>query len=111
MGDFIADDTLDRAQRRRAQRKTRELPVERIEAHERDDDIVARGKPVAKLQLSRNDFSQPQPGAKQLAALKAAAPILTQEQLVKPDTNLNQIIDALIDAKPAQPIVAADAGK
>ncbi|MFM0224264.1 aliphatic sulfonate ABC transporter substrate-binding protein [Paraburkholderia dipogonis] len=67
--------------------------------------------PVAKLQLSRNDFSQPQPGAKQLAALKAAAPILTQEQLVKPDTNLNQIIDALIDAKPAQPIIAADAGK
>ncbi|MGF6778578.1 sulfonate transport system substrate-binding protein [Paraburkholderia sp. GAS334] len=67
--------------------------------------------PVAKLQLSRNDFSHPQPGPQQLAALKAAAPILTQEQLVKPGTDLNQVIEALIDAKPAQPIIAANSGK
>ncbi|MCC8396133.1 aliphatic sulfonate ABC transporter substrate-binding protein [Paraburkholderia sp. MMS20-SJTR3] len=53
--------------------------------------------PVAKLQLSRNDFSQPQPGPRQIAALKAAAPILVDEQLVKSGTNLNQIIDTLID--------------
>src|SRR3984885_3440236 len=31
---------------------------------------------VATLQLSRNDFSNPQPGARQISALKAAAPIL-----------------------------------
>ena len=67
--------------------------------------------PVAKLQLSRNDFSQPQPGAKQVDALKAAAPILTQEQLVKPGTDLNQVIDALIDTKVAQPVIASAGGK
>jgi sulfonate transport system substrate-binding protein len=63
--------------------------------------------PVAKLQLSRNDFSHPQPGAEQIDALRAAAPILTQEQLVKPGTDLNQVIDALIDVKFAQPVIAS----
>ncbi|SAL41374.1 ABC transporter, periplasmic ligand binding protein, aliphatic sulfonates [Caballeronia sordidicola] len=67
--------------------------------------------PVAKLQLSRNDFSQPQPGTKQIDALKAAAPILTQEQLVKPGTDLNQVIDALIDVRIAQPVIASAGGK
>ena len=67
--------------------------------------------PVARLQLSRNDFSHPQPGAQQVTALKAAAPILVQEQLVKPDTNLNQIIDALVDSQAAQPVIASTGGK
>jgi len=67
--------------------------------------------PVAKLQLSRNDFSHPQPGAEQIEALKAAAPILTQEQLVKPGTDLNQVIDALIDVKFAQPVIASASSK
>jgi sulfonate transport system substrate-binding protein len=67
--------------------------------------------PVAKLQLSRNDFSQPQPCARQLAALKAAAPILTQEQLVKPGTDLNQVIDTLVDSNAAQAVIAANASK
>ncbi|CAB3753990.1 hypothetical protein LMG29739_01853 [Paraburkholderia solisilvae] len=62
---------------------------------------------VAKLQLSRTDFSQPQPGATQIAALKAAAPVLVQEQLVKPGTDLNQVIDALIDVRIAQPVIAS----
>lgn len=66
---------------------------------------------VAKLQLSRNDFSQPEPGTKQIDALKAAAPILTQEQLVKPGTDLTQVIDALIDVKLAQPVIASAAAK
>jgi sulfonate transport system substrate-binding protein len=63
---------------------------------------------VAKLQLSRNDFGHPQPGAQQVAALKAAAPILVDEQLVKSGTNLNQVIDTLIDAKVAQPVIASN---
>jgi sulfonate transport system substrate-binding protein len=67
--------------------------------------------PVARLQLSRNDFSHPQPGAQQIEALKAAAPILTQEQLVKPGTDLNQVIDALIDVRIAQPAIASANGK
>jgi sulfonate transport system substrate-binding protein len=67
--------------------------------------------PVAKLQLSRNDFSRPQPGATQIDALKAAAPILIQEELVKPGTDLNQVIDALIDVRIAQPVIASAGGK
>jgi sulfonate transport system substrate-binding protein len=62
---------------------------------------------VAKLQLRRNDFSQPVPGAQHIAALEAAAPILVQEQLVKPGTDLPQVIDALVDLQAAQPVVTA----
>jgi sulfonate transport system substrate-binding protein len=62
---------------------------------------------VAKLQLSRTDFSKPQPGAQQIDALKAAAPILVQEQLVKPGTDLNRVIDALVDVRIAQPVIAS----
>jgi sulfonate transport system substrate-binding protein len=62
---------------------------------------------VAKLQLSRTDFSKPQPGAHQIAALKAAAPILVQEQLVKPGTDLNHVIDTLVDVQIAQPVIAS----
>ena len=67
--------------------------------------------PVAKLQLRRNDFSQPVPGAQQIEALKAAAPILVQEQLVKPGTDLPQVIDALVDSRVAQPVVTAAQGQ
>ncbi|BCF94049.1 aliphatic sulfonate ABC transporter substrate-binding protein [Paraburkholderia largidicola] len=66
---------------------------------------------VAKLQLSRNDFGHPQPGAQQIAALKAAAPILVDEQLVKSGTDLNQVIDALIDPNIAQPVIASNGAK
>lgn len=65
---------------------------------------------VAKLQLSRNDFSESQPGPRQIAALKAAAPILAQEELVKPGTNLDQVIVALIDPQPSKSDIAS-AGK
>jgi sulfonate transport system substrate-binding protein len=64
---------------------------------------------VAKLQLSRTDFTHPQPGAQQVDALKAAAPILAQEQLVKPGTDLNKVIDGLIDERLAQPVTASAA--
>lgn len=52
---------------------------------------------VAKLQLSRTDFSNSQPGAEQIAALKAAAPILVSEDLVRKGVNVDQVIDQLID--------------
>ncbi|MDH0287577.1 aliphatic sulfonate ABC transporter substrate-binding protein [Pseudomonas sp. GD04087] len=51
---------------------------------------------VAKLQLSRTDFSKPLPGAEQVAALKAAAPILVDEQLVRPGTDVTAVVDQLI---------------
>lgn len=63
--------------------------------------------PVAQLQLQRTDFSQPVPGAQQIAALKAAAPILSAEQLVKPGTDLPHVVDTLIDPQFAQPVVTA----
>ena len=55
--------------------------------------------PVAKLQLSRNDFSNPVPDAAYVQALKAAGPILTQDGLVRPGTDVGNAIDALIDAR------------
>ena len=52
---------------------------------------------VAKLQLSRNDFSTPVPGAQHIEALKAAAPILVEEDLVRKGTDVAAVIDALIE--------------
>ena len=60
---------------------------------------------VARLQLSRNDFSHPIPGAEQVLALKATAPILTEEALVKPDANVGRAIDELIDPSFAKAVI------
>lgn len=53
--------------------------------------------PVAKLQLQRNDFGHPLIGAEQRDALQAAAPILLEEGLVKPGTDLRAVLAGLID--------------
>ena len=58
--------------------------------------------PVAKLQLSRNDFSNPIPDPAYVKSLKAAAPILTEDGLVRPGTDVGKVIDALIDARYTQ---------
>ncbi|WP_186257316.1 aliphatic sulfonate ABC transporter substrate-binding protein [Burkholderia gladioli] len=63
--------------------------------------------PEAKLQLQRNDFSDPVPGDTQRAALKAAAPVLTEEQLVKPGVDPAKVVDALIDPSFARPLAAS----
>lgn len=52
---------------------------------------------VAKLQLSRTDLSTPQLTDKDVTASKAAAPILVSEALVRKGTNVDQVIDQLID--------------
>jgi sulfonate transport system substrate-binding protein len=52
---------------------------------------------VARLQLSRTDFSDAQPGAEHIAALKAAAPILTAEGLVRKGVDVDQVVEQLID--------------
>jgi sulfonate transport system substrate-binding protein len=63
--------------------------------------------PVALLQVKlRSDFSQPLPGAEHLAALRAAAPILRDENLVRPGADLNAAIAALVDTRFAQPLIA-----
>ncbi|KQQ62842.1 sulfonate ABC transporter substrate-binding protein [Pseudomonas sp. Leaf129] len=75
-------------------------------AREHPDDLAAllakeSGLPldVAKLQLSRTDFSDSQPGAKQIQALKAAAPILTAEGLVRKGVDVNDVVDQLIEPR------------
>ncbi|QKZ04736.1 aliphatic sulfonate ABC transporter substrate-binding protein [Pseudomonas eucalypticola] len=52
---------------------------------------------VAKLQLSRTDLASPRLTAQDVAASKAAAPILVSEELVRRGTDVNQVIDQLID--------------
>nr|WP_198981271.1 aliphatic sulfonate ABC transporter substrate-binding protein [Herbaspirillum sp. ASV7] len=63
--------------------------------------------PVARLQLKRNDFSHPQIGREHIDALRAAAPILIEEDLVKSGTDLPRTINALIDPSYAQGVVKA----
>ena len=60
---------------------------------------------VAKLQLSRTDFSNSQPGAEHIAALKAAAPILLDEQLVRPGTDVAKVVDQLISPQLAASVI------
>jgi sulfonate transport system substrate-binding protein len=60
---------------------------------------------VAKVQLLRNDFRNPLPGAEHAKALKAAAPILIEEELVKKGTDVNKVIDELIDPSFARAVI------
>lgn len=61
---------------------------------------------VAKLQLGeRTDFSNPKIGKEHVDALIAAAPILLEEELVKPGTDLNKVIADLIDPSVVQAVI------
>ncbi|WP_427930190.1 aliphatic sulfonate ABC transporter substrate-binding protein [Acinetobacter sp.] len=60
---------------------------------------------VTKLQLSRTNFEQNIPTVKHLNALKKSGTILTEEDLVRKGTNVNQVIDQLFDAKYANKVV------
>lgn len=61
--------------------------------------------PVAKLQLSRTNFDQSIPSATQAQALKRSGRILTEEDLVRKGTNVNQVVDQLLDPRFAQKVV------
>lgn len=61
---------------------------------------------VALLQIKlRTDLSNPQPSAEHVKALQAAAPILLDEQLVKPGTDLNRTIAELVDTRFATGVI------
>lgn len=61
---------------------------------------------VALLQIKlRTDFSNPQPSAEHVQALQAASPILLNEGLVKPGTNLNKVATELVDTRFAQSVI------
>lgn len=63
--------------------------------------------PVALLQLkARTDLSNPIPSREHVDALKAASPILLEEQLVKPGTDLNKVVDQLVDTQFARGLLA-----
>ena len=61
--------------------------------------------PVAKLQLTRNDFRNPVPGDEHSKAFKSAAPILVEEELVRKGTDVNKVIDELIEPGFAKAVV------
>lgn len=63
--------------------------------------------PVAKLQLTRNDFTNPVPGPEHVQALKAAAPILVEEELVRKGTDVNLVIEQLVEPGFARASVVA----
>ena len=56
---------------------------------------------VAKRQLARTGFDESIPGQSHRAALKAAAPILIAEGLVKPGTDVAKVVDELVTEAPA----------
>jgi sulfonate transport system substrate-binding protein len=61
---------------------------------------------VAKRQLARTGFDESIPSQTHRAALKAAAPILLEEALVKPGTDVARVVDELISAVPATKVAA-----
>jgi sulfonate transport system substrate-binding protein len=62
--------------------------------------------PVALLQVKlRTDLSNPQPGSEHVKALQAAAPILVDEQLVRPGADLNKAIAELVDTRFANGLI------
>ena len=64
--------------------------------------------PVALLQVKlRSDFSNAQPTAEHLRALQLAAPILRDEALVRPGTDLNKAIAGLVDTGFARQLTKA----
>jgi sulfonate transport system substrate-binding protein len=66
--------------------------------------------PVALLQIkARTDLSNPLPSAEHVKALQAASPILLDEQLVKPGTDLHKIVTQLVDTQFARGALAAKA--
>ena len=61
---------------------------------------------VALLQLKlRTDLTQPLPSQQHVQALQAAAPILLDEALVKPGSDLRAVIASLVDTKFAAGVV------
>lgn len=64
--------------------------------------------PVALLQVKlRSDFSKAQPTAEHLRALQLAAPILRDEALVRPGTDLDKAIAGLVDTGFARQLTKA----
>ena len=62
---------------------------------------------VAQAQLKRTDFSNPRIGREHHDALRAAAPILTEEELVRKGTDVSKVVTELIEPSFAAAVLAA----
>jgi sulfonate transport system substrate-binding protein len=63
--------------------------------------------PVALLQVKlRSDFTNPQPSDEHVRALQDAAPLLLEEALVRPGTDLRRTIAELVDTRFARQLIA-----
>lgn len=60
---------------------------------------------VAKLQLIRTGLKNPVIGQEHITALSEAAPILVEEKLVRPGTDVNKVIGELIDPSFVQTLI------
>ncbi|QNA87697.1 aliphatic sulfonate ABC transporter substrate-binding protein [Massilia sp. Dwa41.01b] len=88
----------------RARAWTRANPVEAAKILSNEAKVSL---PVALLQVKlRSDFSNPQPSNEHIKALQLAAPILRDEALVKPGTDLDAAISSLIDTRFARSLIA-----
>lgn len=61
---------------------------------------------VVKLQLSRTNLDQNIPNTKHIKALQKTGTILTEENLVRKGTNVNQVVSQLLETKYAQKVVS-----
>ncbi|NTW68719.1 MAG: aliphatic sulfonate ABC transporter substrate-binding protein [Chlorobiaceae bacterium] len=66
---------------------------------------------VARVILSRVDFSRPVPGPDDIQLLKDAAPILVKEELVEQGSEMNRVVDGLVDSSFASKQVNSCCGK
>lgn len=64
---------------------------------------------VAKRQLARTDFNQSAPTSVHVNALKGAAPILLEEGLVKPGTDVARVINDLVAPEAALRVASTNA--
>lgn len=62
---------------------------------------------VAQLQLKRTDFSNPRIGREHHDALRAAAPILVEEELVRKGTDVSKVVTELIEPTFAAAVLAS----
>lgn len=62
---------------------------------------------VAQLQLKRTDFSNPRIGREHHDALRAAAPILVEEELVRKGTDVSRVVTELIEPTFAAAVLAS----
>jgi sulfonate transport system substrate-binding protein len=61
---------------------------------------------VARLQLSRTDLDHPQLTESDIAASRAAAPILVYEELVRKGVNVDKVVGELIDPAFSKPVIS-----